>query len=103
MKKTFTRLLMLTMLTMMSGWASAESVTFNVRSWDDTNKKVVTTQQTKDGQLLEIRMTQHLLAGSDIITTITTAGGEGSIGVDYGGGGSGPAHTRELDDLLFDF
>gem|GEM_PF-6086853 len=32
MKKTFTRLLMLTMLTMMSGWASAESVTFNVRS-----------------------------------------------------------------------
>lgn len=48
-------------------------------------------------------MTQHLLAGSDIITTITTAGGDGGIGVDYGGGGSGPAHTRELDDLLFDF
>ena len=43
---------MLALLTMVSGWASAESVTFNVRSWDDTNKKVVTTQQTKDGQLL---------------------------------------------------
>ena len=53
MKKTFTRLFMLVLLTMMSGWASAESVTFNVCSWDDTNKKVVTTQQTKDGQLLE--------------------------------------------------
>jgi len=54
-------------------------------------------------EAIDIRMTQHLLAGSDIITTITTAGGEGSIGVDYGGGGSGPAHTRELDELLFDF
>ena len=53
MKKTFTRLFMLALLTMMSGWASAESVTFNVRSWDETNKQVVTTQQTKDGQLLE--------------------------------------------------
>jgi len=48
MKKTFTRLFMLVLLTMMSGWASAESVTFNVRSWDDTNKKVVTTSTTHD-------------------------------------------------------
>ncbi|MBP3287596.1 MAG: hypothetical protein J6M15_11815 [Prevotella sp.] len=54
-------------------------------------------------EAIDIHMTQHLLAGSDIITTITTAGGEGSIGVDYGGGGDGPAHSRELDDLLFDF
>jgi len=54
-------------------------------------------------EAIDIHMTQHLLAGSDIITTITTAGGEGGIGVDYGGGGDGPAHSRELDDLLFDF
>jgi len=54
-------------------------------------------------EAIDIHMTQHLLAGSDIITTITTAGGEGSIGVDYGGGGDGPAHSRELDDLLLNF
>ena len=53
-------------------------------------------------EAIDIHMTQHLLAGSDIITTITTAGGEGSIGVDYGGGGDGPAHSRELDDLVFE-
>ena len=39
---------MLALLTMTSGWASAESVTFNVRSWDSTNKKVVTTSTTHD-------------------------------------------------------
>lgn len=48
MKKSFTRLFMLVLLTMMSGWASADNVTFNTRSWDDKNKKVVTTQETKD-------------------------------------------------------
>ena len=53
-------------------------------------------------EAIDIHMTQHLLAGSDIITTIITAGGEGSIDVDYGGGGAGPAHSRELDDLVFE-
>jgi len=53
-------------------------------------------------EAIEIPMTQHLLTGSNIINTITTAGGDGGIGVDYGGGGDGPAHSRELDDLLFE-
>ena len=52
-------------------------------------------------EAIDIHMTQYLLAGSDIITTITTAGGDGSIDVGYGGGGDGPAHSRELDDLAF--
>lgn len=51
-------------------------------------------------EAIDIHMTQHLLAGSNIIDTITTAGDDG---VDYGGGGDGPAHSRELDDLVFDF
>ena len=55
-------------------------------------------------EAIDIHMTQHLLTGSNIINTITTAGGEGGIDdVIYGGGGSGPAHSRELDDLLFNF
>ena len=33
--------------------AWAESVTFNVRSWDDNNKQVVTTTETKDATVLE--------------------------------------------------
>lgn len=33
--------------------AWAESVTFNVRSWDDKNRKVVTTSTTKDATVLE--------------------------------------------------
>ena len=48
MKKTFTRLLMLALLAMVPGWASAENVTFKTCSWDDTNKKVVTTSATHD-------------------------------------------------------
>ena len=32
--------------------AWAESVTFNVRSWDDVNKRVVTTTETKDCTVL---------------------------------------------------
>jgi len=54
-------------------------------------------------EAIDIHMTQHLLAGSDIINTINTAGGDGGIDVIYGGGGDGPAHSRELDDLLFNF
>lgn len=48
MRKTFTRLSVLALLMMMSGWANAENVTFNTCSWDDTNKKVVTTSTTHD-------------------------------------------------------
>ena len=54
-------------------------------------------------EAIDIHMTQHLLAGSDIVNTINTAGGDGGIDVIYGGGGDGPAHSRELDDLLFNF
>ena len=54
-------------------------------------------------EAIDIHMTQHLLAGSNIINTINTAGGDGGIDVIYGGGGDGPAHSRELDDLLFNF
>ena len=54
-------------------------------------------------ETIDIHMTQHLLAGSDIVNTINTAGGDGGIDVIYGGGGDGPAHSRELDDLLFNF
>ena len=39
-------------LTMVTQGAWGESLTFNVRSWDDTNKKVVTTQATKDATVL---------------------------------------------------
>lgn len=44
-------------------------------------------------------MTQQLLAGSDIITNITTGGDSGNIGIDFGSGGSGPGHSREFDDF----
>ena len=44
-------------------------------------------------------MTQQLLTGSDIITTITTGGDSGSIGIDFGGGGGGIGHSQELDDF----
>ena len=39
-------------LTMVAQGAWGESVTFNVRSWDESNKKVVTTQTTKDAAIL---------------------------------------------------
>lgn len=51
-------------------------------------------------EAVDIRMHQQLLAGSNVVDTITTGGDGGSIGVDYGGGGSGPVHSRELD--IFD-
>ena len=40
------------LLTMVTQGAWGESLTFNVRSWDGTNKKVVTTQTTKDAAVL---------------------------------------------------
>jgi len=53
-------------------------------------------------EAIEIPMTQHLLTGSNIINSIETGGEGGSIDIDYGGGGDGPAHSRELDDLIFE-
>ena len=44
---------LLALLLIVAGIAKAESVTFNVCSWDDTNKKVVTTTNTKDCTVLE--------------------------------------------------
>ena len=51
MKKTF--LMTLALLCAVAQGAWAESVTFNVRSWDDKNSKVVTTSTTKDATVLE--------------------------------------------------
>ena len=50
MKKTF--LMTLALLCAVAQGAWAESVTFNVRSWDATNKQVVTTATTKDCTVL---------------------------------------------------
>ena len=61
------------------------------------SKKLYTKPQL---EAIDIHIAQHLLTGSDIINTITTSGGEGSIGVDFGGGGEGPAHAKELDELI---
>ena len=41
-----------------------------------------------------MKNSQPLLAGSDIVNTINT-----DIGIDFGGGGTGPATSRELQDL----
>ncbi len=43
----------LALLIMMVQGTWAENVTFNRRSWDDTNKKVVTTSVTKDATVIE--------------------------------------------------
>jgi hypothetical protein len=59
-------------------------------------KEIYTKPQT---EVFDIQMTQQLLAGSDIITNITTGGDSGNIGIDFGGGGSGPGHSREFDDF----
>ena len=50
-KKLF--LLTIALVCMVAQRAWAESVTFNVRSWDDKNSKVVTTSTTKDATVLE--------------------------------------------------
>lgn len=50
-KKLF--LLTIALVCMVAQRAWAESVTFNVRSWDDKNRKVVTTSTTKDATVLE--------------------------------------------------
>ena len=50
MKKTF--LMTLALLCAVAQGAWAESVTFNVRSWDATKKLVVTTTETKDATVL---------------------------------------------------
>jgi len=59
-------------------------------------KKIYTKPQT---EVFDIQITQQLLAGSDIIINITTGGDIGNIGIDFGGGGSGPGHSREFDDF----
>ena len=45
-------------------------------------------------EVIEMKNSQPLLAGSDIVNTINT-----DIGIDFGGGGTGPATSRELQDL----
>ena len=50
-KKSF--LMSIALLCAVAQGAWAESVTFNVRSWDDKNSKVVTTSTTKDATVLE--------------------------------------------------
>ena len=50
-KKIF--LLTIALLCAVAQGAWAESVTFRVRSWDDNNKQVVTTTETKDATVLE--------------------------------------------------
>lgn len=55
-------------------------------------------------EAIDIRMPQQLLAGSNVVDAITTGGDGGNIGIDFGGGGSGPGHSRELDvfdDFLY--
>ena len=52
MKKTFSRLFMLVLLLLTTMSASAsiewgEKVTFNIRTWDETNQKLVTTREEK--------------------------------------------------------
>ena len=47
------KLILLALLVGLTQGAWAESVTFNVRSWDDKNSKVVTTSTTKDATVLE--------------------------------------------------
>ena len=51
MKQTILMTIALACATAQGAWA--ESVTFNVRSWDETNKQVVTTPTTKDCTVLE--------------------------------------------------
>ena len=46
-------LMTIALVCMVAQRAWAESVTFNVRSWDDKNSKVVTTSTTKDATVLE--------------------------------------------------
>ena len=53
MKRTTRLLMMLAVLLMTAVQASAENVWFNVCSWDDTNKKVVTKTEVRDCIVLE--------------------------------------------------
>ena len=46
-------MMIIALLLMMVGRASAENVTFNVRSWNDANKQVTTTTETKDCSVLQ--------------------------------------------------
>ncbi len=56
-------------------------------------RKLYMTPQT---EVIEMKNCQPLLAGSDIVNTINTGT---DIGIDFGGGGTGPATSRELQDL----
>ena len=42
MKEIFTRLFLLALLTMVSGWASADNVTYLYRSWNKDTKTLTT-------------------------------------------------------------
>ena len=63
MKKNFL-LLTIALVCMVAQRAWAESVTFNVRSWDDVNKKVVTTTDTKDCTVLAGNPGEWMMLGS---------------------------------------
>ena len=57
-------LFMFALLVGLTQGAWAESVTFNVRSWDDVNKKVVTTTDTKDCTVLAGDPGEWMMLGS---------------------------------------
>jgi len=44
-----------------------------------------------------VEVLQHKTA---LLTSSIIQVGSGDTGLDYGGGGSGPAHVRDLDDII---
>ena len=55
----------LALLFIVTGIANADNVTFNVRSWDSTNMKVLTTTETKDATLLSGTHTEDWIGLGD--------------------------------------
>lgn len=103
MKEIFTRLFLLALLTMVSGWASADEVTYLYRSWDESTKTVKTETKTadatplrnvaKDGEWMGLGDGWYYMEGERInIQTLNILGtdvhlilGDGTIFECYGG------------------